>query len=1655
MPSVSLAGTPGADLYAFAYPDDIGLAFGDRIILTAFQQGLDLIDLAPMDALTGFAGNQQFTFIGTAAHTGLGATLRYDKTATSTLIFGDVDADGLGDFALELTGTFDLTVADFTDLSIDRVLGTGAADVMTGSDGAEVFYGLAGADTIDGRDGDDLIFGGAGWDDINGGAGNDTAVGGDGMDTLRGWLGNDLLQGMASNDWLAGGDGNDTIQGGLGDDTAYGNADDDLLEGGAGHDSLDGGDGNDTVDGGTGSDSMRGGRGDDLLLGRSGADTMYGGDGDDTLEGHDGNDSMDGGAGDDSLNGGADDDTLRGGEGSDTLQGYIGNDSLDGGAWHDWLAGGDGDDTADGGTGNDTVYGNRGDDLVRGGAGQDELDGGDGADTVLGGTGADTLRGGLGNDLIDGEAGHDIADGGDGNDTIYGGDGNDMLEGGAGRDDINGGAGNDTVSGGDGADTLRGYLGNDVLNGGLSADWIAGGDGADTINGGLGNDTVYGNEGNDSIDGGAGYDLLDGGDGDDTVNGGDGGDSIRGGLGMDLLRGAAGSDTISGGDGNDTIEGGHGANLMSGDRGDDVIRSLGSADTAIGGAGIDVLELNQTFDTYSMVATALPLGYLLTDGNGNTVDSSEIEIIRFRDGYELDLRIADNAAYAADDVFSTDEETPLVITAAQLLANDVDFEGDGFFIASVTGTSWPGQVVWSDNGTQVTDVTFTPGYLFSDLALGETRSTTFTYTIQDDTGRTSTATVEVEVEGVNDAPGLRFGAIVPVFSPLIPGGTFAGLSGNLLADPDGDPLVFSVEDLMPGLILDPLTGAITGTPDPDAERRVYDTILTAVDPYGLEYSIQFNLNYADIAPTAVDDTYIMNAATSLTVDVSFNDDLFEAPNGAPQATYVYTLPDRTLAGPSYGEVEITQDGIVTYTPDPGVYGSDEFIYTVTADDGTTSEGRVHVDILDNTVSERPATVDAGVLGVADFAYDANNEVSGVIFRIPRTLLTQGVTGDPDDIENNLQLVLPNGFSAAGDGPIAVLDGSADFWMPTIPDTRAYLTDDALEIVVSPEQLTGERSMTVRIGYQNLIEVQGVAIKEGESPAILIYPDPTRGLDTAQVRWTTATTIIDDRYLADGELIIGGALVNGGDGDNGILSLTTPIYEASDFQLVDGSDFSDGISEVFAPYILEFANSLIQSLDTSFTYLYNNFTEPFVNYARTHGQDGLDGQPTMNQGVSGGTTDDVILGRSQTDAARGGDGGDATKGGDGWSVALNPYTIVALIENFAGADGGDGGDGGSSDYFIYGGDGQDTITGGNGGDGGAGGHNGYGSVAGLRSDVSFGERADGGPAGTRGLGGAGGDAEYWIHGQDGADVIYGGNGGNGGSTGRNSLMWAAGGDSSYFIEGGAGNDEIFGGTAGYGGDGAGGGDALYRIHGGADHDTIHVGAFNMLNENSTVGVGNIKHPSEISHINWANRNVTVGYGNDTTTFFSDIDLANFLMPGERYGTSRYEVFGGNGADTIIYDGTLSRHHYTDGGNGQDTMRVIRPDPYLSTEWSLDLTAGGFSYGDGTPVPARRDTIDQIEDFEFVAPGGPMTVVIDGASAAAIAEGSLFSAVNPVTSVGLDQLIMMRGEGNVTLDFDGSDGWGLYGTIEFGGTVYDDYYNAVHNVHILEAGMTVIF
>ena len=148
---------------------------------------------------------------------------------------------------------------------------------------------------------------------------------------------------------------------------------------------------------------------------------------------------------------------------------------------------------------------------------------------------------------------------------------------------------------------------------------------------------------------------------------------------------------------------------------------------------------------------------------------------------------------AQDDDFSTSEDTPLVVSAPGVLANDSDPAGHPLHVTGVDTQGMLGQLKWSADGSFAYD----PRGALDFLSAGQRVAGTAVYAISDGQGGTAQATITVTINGVNDAPVAD--------TPSVSAGVNQSVAVNLTAhDVESDPLSFTV-------LTQPDHGTLSGT----------------------------------------------------------------------------------------------------------------------------------------------------------------------------------------------------------------------------------------------------------------------------------------------------------------------------------------------------------------------------------------------------------------------------------------------------------------------------------------------------------------------------------------------------------------------------------------------------------------------------------------------------------------------------------------------------------------------------------------------------------------------------------------------------------------------------------------------------------------------------
>ncbi len=536
----------------------------------------------------------------------------------------------------------------------------------------------------------------------------------------------------------------------------------------------------------------------------------------------------------------------------------------------------------------------------------------------------------------------------EGDDQIVTGDLGGVLDGGAGNDTLSGGAGSDTYifARGYGEETISDSGGEDILEIGsdISVSDLQltrmGENGQDLLIevGGLERLTAYisGQFADDAVP----IDFIDFDNGDSLTaadlrnlilsgESTEADDDITGFIGDDVIRGLRGADTIAGLEGDDAIDGG-----------------LGRDKAVYRGVSTDYSIVNNADGTITVTDLAPE-----TDGDDGEDTLINVEDIVFLgDNTDVPVAPVNGAPTASNDGVTTDEDVPLTISAAALLANDSDPDGDVLEISALSNVTGGSAFINGDG-----DVVFTPNANFNGVA-------GFDYTVVDPDGAEATASVAVTVNAVNDAPI----AVDDAFSTEEDQPITIAAADLFVNDVEVDGEVLSlqsVQDFVGGVAVINPAGDVDFTPDANFNGEASFSY-TAIDAGGEITTATVVVSVASIpdAPTATADAFTIDEDTPLNIDVSAllaNDTSVE---GSPEVINFGNF-DNVFAG-------FAADGSIDITPFPNFNGTGSFDYTIIDDSGETSTATVSVTV--NAVDDAP-------LPQADFLGTDENQALTVAF----------------------------------------------------------------------------------------------------------------------------------------------------------------------------------------------------------------------------------------------------------------------------------------------------------------------------------------------------------------------------------------------------------------------------------------------------------------------------------------------------------------------------------------------------------------------------------------------------------------------------------------------------------------------------------------------------
>ena len=419
------------------------------------------------------------------------------------------------------------------------------------------------------------------------------------------------------------------------------------------------------------------------------------------------------------------------------------------------------------------------------------------------------------------------------------------------------------------------------------------------------------------------------------------------------------------------------------------------------------------------------------------------------------FNLTNPAPVAENDSLTTNEATVINgdVFAANGVGVDADVDGDTFVVSLVNGSiANVGLAVAGSTGglfTILADGTFSfdPDGDFDALNTGDSNDTTITYTIDDGEGGTSTATVTITVTGVNaagSAPSAQDDVLATDEDTAINGSIFADNGSGADSDADGD--VFTVTEV--GGVPANVGAAVAGTsgglftinddgsyifdPNGDFEGVATGATVTTTITYTIDdivdgqstATVTVTVTGVNDVPIAQGDAFTTDEATAVAGNVL-------ADNGAgvdsdPEGgAFTVSLVNGSganvglaIAGSAGGLFTILADGTFSFDPDgdfdalnTGDSNNTTVTYTVLDEDGGTSTATVTVTVNGvNAVNNPPvASNDA-------FATDEDNAVAGNVF-------DDNGSGADEDLDGDIFTVTMVGGSAANVGAnIAGSDG---------------------------------------------------------------------------------------------------------------------------------------------------------------------------------------------------------------------------------------------------------------------------------------------------------------------------------------------------------------------------------------------------------------------------------------------------------------------------------------------------------------------------------------------------------------------------------------------------------------------------------------------------------
>ncbi len=500
--------------------------------------------------------------------------------------------------------------------------------------------------------------------------------------------------------------------------------------------------------------------------------------------------------------------------------------------------------------------------------------------------------------------------------------------------------------------------------------------------------------------------------------------------------------------------------------GNSTIRNTSQADVVLSTMGVFEKPTLQNEPFHSDDASISPLGILSdvpveTSSAVVVPESSNEPILPVLQVPEPEVSQPNANPITEDDAAAVNQDTTTALYATVLL-NDTDQQALSVDAIDVTGTT--GSVTLN---TIAGTLTYATGNSFDYLAVGETATDTFDYTVVDGLGGAASATVTVTITGVNDTP-VGSADSVAVNENV----TTANLHALLLAnDTDAD-----TSDTLDILSIDTTGTNGTVTFDGAADSLTYEAanydylsvgvtttdsfVYTVSDGNGGTSNVTVTMTVTGVndAPIAQDDAITTDEDTPISGNV-FADNTNGADSDVDTAdTMVVSavtggVVGAAIAGSAGGLFTINADGTFDFDPNGDFEtlsdaGSQATSITYTISDGNGGTDTATATVTVAGINDAPTANDDGVYGELD-------EGGNTLLITEADLLANDIDVEGDAISLTAMVI------GAGEG--SLLDNSDGTWTYTAPaDSLGFSGTATLTYTLSDGSLTNTATAQLRV-----------------------------------------------------------------------------------------------------------------------------------------------------------------------------------------------------------------------------------------------------------------------------------------------------------------------------------------------------------------------------------------------------------------------------------------------------------------------------------------------------------------------------------------------------------------------------------------------------------------